>query len=188
MKDTVTIIGENIEFTRLYQNLGIVAPIWQNAHEIFFNACTHVDIKKIQIQSDTEGYEIYADPLLERVFYNLVENAILHGNHVSMIRMSARESATGLTLSLEDNGIGIPVPDKERVFTKGFGKNTGLGLFLVKEILSITNITIRENGEYQHGARFEMHVPREMYRIAKNSRRDRCHILSDDTVKVPTPQ
>jgi signal transduction histidine kinase len=101
--------------------------------------------------------------------------------------MSARESATGLIISLEDNGIGIPVPDKERVFTKGFGKNTGLGLFLVKEILSITNITIRENGEYQHGARFEMHVPREMYRIAKNSRRDRCHILSDDTIKVPTP-
>ena len=188
MKDTVTIIGENIEFTRLYQNLGIVAPTWQNAHEIFFKACTHVDIKKSQIQSDTEGCEIYADPLRERVFYNLVENAILHGNHVSMIRMSARESAPGLILSLEDNGIGIPVPDKERVFTKGFGKNTGLGLFLVKEILSITNITIRENGEYQHGARFEMHVPREMYRIAKNSRRDRCHILSDDTVKVPTPQ
>lgn len=187
MKDTVTIIGENIEFTRLYQNLGIVAPTWQNAHEIFFNACTHVDIKKIKIQSDTEGYEIYADPLLERVFYNLVENAILHGNHVSMIRMSARESATGLILSLEDNGIGIPVPDKERIFTKGFGKNTGLGLFLVKEILSITNIMIRENGEYQHGARFEMHVPREMYRIAKNSRRDRCHILSDDTIKVLTP-
>ena len=187
MKDTVTIIGENIEFTRLYQNLGIVAPAWQNVHDAFFNACTHVDIKKIRIQSDTEGYEIYADPLLERVFYNLVENAILHGHRVSMVRISAHETGSGLLLALEDDGIGIPVPDKERVFTKGFGKNTGLGLFLVKEILSITNITIRETGEYQHGARFEMYVPKEMYRLARESRRDRCHILTADSTKVSAP-
>jgi signal transduction histidine kinase len=160
-------------------------PSWQNVHEVFFNACTHVDIKKIRIQSDAEGYEIYSDPLLERVFYNLVENAILHGgNRVSLIRISAHETPTGLILSLEDDGIGIPIPDKERIFTKGFGRNTGLGLFLVQEILSITSITIRENGEYQPGARFEIHVPKGMFRIAKNSSRDRCHILTDDTTKV----
>ena len=187
MKDTVTIIGENIEFTRLYQNLGIVAPTWQNVHQVFFNACTHVDIKKIKVQSDTEAYEIYADPLLERVFYNLVENAILHGNRVSMVRISASESGNGLIISLVDDGIGIPVADKARIFTKGFGKNTGLGLFLVKEILSITNISIRETGEFQHGARFEMHVPREMYRIIKNVPRDRCHILTEDTKTAPNP-
>ena len=186
MKDTATIIGENIEFTQLYQNLGIVAPAWQNVHDAFFNACTHVDIRKIRVQSDSEGFEIYADPLLERVFYNLVENAILHGNHVSLVRMSACESPGGLLLALEDDGVGITVPDKERVFTKGFGKNTGLGLFLVKEILSITNISIAERGEYQRGARFEMHVPKEMYRIAKDSRRDRCHILTNDPTKVST--
>ena len=188
MKDTVAIIGENIEFTRLYQNLGIVAPAWQNVHEVFFSACTHVDIKKIRIQSDTEGYEIYADPLLERVFYNLVDNAILHGSRVSMVRISARETSAGLILSLEDDGIGIPIPDKSRVFTKGFGKNTGLGLFLVKEILSITNITIQETGEFGKGARFEMLVPREMYRVARESRQDRCHILTHDSITIQTHQ
>ena len=187
LKDTVAIIGENIEFTRLYQNLGMVAPAWQNVHEVFFNACSHVDITKIRVQSDTEGCEIYADRLLERVFYNLVENAILHGNHVSLIRISARDSGTGLIISVMDDGTGIPVPDKARIFTKGFGKNTGLGLFLVKEILSITNITIQENGEYRHGARFEMHVPRDMYRFAKDVPHDRCHILTEDTKKVPNP-
>jgi signal transduction histidine kinase len=146
-----------------------------------------VDIKKIRVQSDSEGFEIYADPLLERVFYNLVENAILHGHRVSLVRISARESPAGLDLALEDDGIGIPDPDKTRIFTKGFGKNTGLGLFLVKEILSITGIEIEENGEYQHGARFVMHVPKEMYRVAKESRHDRCHILTPETATVPTP-
>lgn len=188
MKDTVSIIGENIEFTKLYQNLGIVAPAWQNVHEVFFAACTHVDIKKIRVQSDSEGFEIYADPLLERVFYNLVDNAILHGHHVSVVRISARETSAGLDLALEDDGVGIPVPDKKRIFTKGFGKNTGLGLFLVKEILSITNITVEETGDYGKGARFEMHVPKEMYRVARDSRRDRCHILTPDTVQVRTPE
>ena len=187
MKETVTTIGENIEFTRLYQNLGIVAPTWHNVHNVFFSACTHVDIKKLRIQSDTDGVEIFADPLLERVFFNLVDNAILHGNRVTTVRISAFESAAGLTLFLEDDGIGIPVPDKARIFTKGLGRNTGLGLFLAQEILSITNIAIRETGEYQQGARFEMHVPREMYRFSKDALRDRCHILTSDLKKSPLP-
>jgi K+-sensing histidine kinase KdpD len=137
----------------------------------------------LRIQSDTDGVEIFADPLLERVFFNLVDNAILHGNRVTTVRISAQETPAGLTLLLEDDGVGIPVPDKAKIFTKGFGRNTGLGLFLAQEILSITNIAIRETGEYQQGARFEMHVPRDMYRFSKEARRDRCHILTNDLKK-----
>jgi signal transduction histidine kinase len=46
----------------------------------------------------------------------------------------------------------------------GFGKNNGLGLALSREILSITGITIKETGEPGKGARFEMTVPKGMYR------------------------
>lgn len=35
---------------------------------------------------------------------------------------------------------------KEKVFERGFGKNTGLGRFLVREIFTTTGITLRENG------------------------------------------
>ncbi len=45
----------------------------------------------------------------------------------------------------EDDGDGIPDDKKEMIFEKNFGKNTGLGLFLAREILSITGITIQEN-------------------------------------------
>ena len=41
---------------------------------------------------------------------------------------------------------------------KGFGQNTGLGLFLSREILAITGITITENGVPGIGARFEIRV------------------------------
>ncbi len=174
--DTVNTIGQNIEFTRLYQNLGVTAPGWQNVPEVFFRACTHLDIKKICVQSDADGLDIFADPLLERAFYNLAENAIQHGGDVSVIRISAQESGDGLTIRIEDNGIGIPSFDKENIFSKGFGKNTGLGLFLVQEILFITGISIRETGEYHQGARFELHVPRGAYRF-NPEKRDRCHMV-----------
>ncbi|PKG31373.1 MAG: histidine kinase, partial [Methanoregula sp.] len=45
-------------------------------------------------------------------------------------------------------------------------KNTGFGLFLSREILAITNLTISESGEYGRGARFVIRVPRNGYRDA----------------------
>jgi PAS domain S-box-containing protein len=175
---TVKVIGENIEFTKLYQNLGVTAPVWQNVHDVFFRACTHIDIKKISVQSDTRKLEIFADPLLERAFYNFVENSLKHGGAVTLIRITATESSYGeVTITIEDNGVGIPPFDKDNIFSKGFGRNTGLGLFLVQEILSITGITIKETGEYHKGARFELKVPHGAYRYPKQPQGERCHIL-----------
>jgi signal transduction histidine kinase len=71
----------------------------------------------------------------------------------------------GLAIRIEDNGIGVPENDKEKIFLKCFGKNTGLGLFLVREILSITGITITENGVYGQGARFELRMAKSTYRF-----------------------
>ncbi len=48
----------------------------------------------------------------------------------------------------------------------GFGKNTGIGLFLAREILSITGITIRETGTPGKGTRFEITVPKGAYQVA----------------------
>ena len=48
---------------------------------------------------------------------------------------------------------------KELIFEKSVGKNTGLGLFLVRSILSITGMGIKETGIEGEGARFEITVP-----------------------------
>jgi signal transduction histidine kinase len=53
---------------------------------------------------------------------------------------------------------------KARIFDQAFGRHTGYGLFLSREILGITGMTITENGEEGRGARFEISVPRENYR------------------------
>ncbi|MFA5214347.1 MAG: ATP-binding protein, partial [Methanoregula sp.] len=80
-------------------------------------------------------------------------------------RISATITPDHLVLLCEDDGAGIPEEEKNHLFERGFGKHTGLGLFLSKEILSITKIGIRETGTSGTGARFELTVPAGAYRF-----------------------
>ena len=65
-------------------------------------------------------------------------------------------------------GPGIIQADKEKIFSRGFKKNSGLGMYLVREILGITGITIREIGRPGFGARFEIRVPDTGWRWTDN--------------------
>jgi signal transduction histidine kinase len=61
--------------------------------------------------------------------------------------------------------VGIPEGAKERIFKREYYRNTGYGLFLSGEILSITGLSIRETGEPEKGARFEIVAPKGVYRL-----------------------
>jgi signal transduction histidine kinase len=99
----------------------------------------------------------------------MLENAIRHGENVSTVHFSSRESGNELILVCEDNGVGVDADSKKHLFQRGFGKHTGYGLYLIQEILSISGITIKENGEPGKGARFEMVVPKGMWRMTGES-------------------
>jgi len=159
------LIQKHIEFTRTYQNLGEKIPVWQNIEAIV----SGLPGKEVAFRSSINGLEIYGDPLLEKVFYNLYDNSLRHGKNVTEIRVHYALIPDGLFLFWEDNGIGVPVDMKEEIFERGVGKNTGMGLFLVREILGITDITIAETGDEGMGVRFEMRVPKEAYRFAKKT-------------------
>ncbi|MDP3565024.1 MAG: ATP-binding protein, partial [Methanoregula sp.] len=158
-------IRHQIEFARDYETLGGEAPKWMSIKEIFTNLLPVLGTYDISFVSLNDDLEVYADQLLERVFYNLVDNSIQHGGHVTTISMRYEKSNDGITLFYEDNGIGIEGELKQKIFNRGFGKNTGLGLFLAKEILDITGLSIKETGMPGTGVRFEIHVPQEQYRI-----------------------
>jgi signal transduction histidine kinase len=85
---------------------------------------------------------------------------------VTRILISCNEDEEGLSLVYEDDGVGIVDDEKEMIFSRGFGKNTGYGLFLIREILSITGFSIHENGTPGNGARFVIRVPQQSYRFA----------------------
>jgi PAS domain S-box-containing protein len=158
-------IGRQIEFTRYYQDIGVQAPRWHDLGQIVRSSLSQLNLGHTLVDIILPDTEVYADPLIEKVFYNLVENSLRHGEGVTRITISQEETPEGLVVSYIDNGIGISLVDKARLFQKGFGKNTGLGLFLSREILSITGLSIRETGIPGSGVRFEIVAPKGKYRI-----------------------
>lgn len=99
------------------------------------------------------------------MFHHLIDNAIRHGGTITQIRFSARESFEELVLVCEDDGVGIPEDEKEKTFNRQQFMRSGLALFISREILSITGISIRETGVPGTGARFEIRVPKGAYRF-----------------------
>jgi len=165
--DSAWTIRKLIAFTKDYQDIGVHSPWWHGIASTVARASSTLDLDGIDLEVDVGDLQIYADPLLEKVFYALLENALRHGERISGLRISCREEGRDLALVLEDNGVGVPAGEKEKIFARGTGKNTGYGLFIAREILSITGLSITETGTFGKGARFEIRVPEGAYRFGK---------------------
>jgi PAS domain S-box-containing protein len=157
-----------IMFTRDYQDIGISPPEWQALVTTIRNSCTGIRLGSVSLSLEIQGVEVYADRLFEKVFFHLITNALSHGEKITGIRISCKESFEELHVICEDDGIGVPPDAKEKIFNREYFKRTGLYMYLTREILSITGITIRETGTYGRGARFEIHVPKGGYRFASS--------------------
>jgi len=158
-------ISSMIRFTSEYEDIGISDPTWQDTRTIVDTATKEAPLGQVMVKNDLPaGTEVYADPLIAKVCYNLMDNAVRYGGKITTIRFLFEERGSDHILVCEDDGNGVVAEEKERIFDRGFGKNTGLGLALSREILSITGITIRETGKPGKGARFEMAVPNGAWR------------------------
>jgi len=164
MGTTLIKMRNQIEFTRDYQDIGVKKPGWHDISTLFNRATNIFREAPVRFSCEIAGMEIYGDNMLEKAFFNLVENSMRHGMNVSHISLQMEHENGGVVLVYSDDGIGIADDEKEMIFEKGFGKNTGLGMFLVREILHITNISIRETGKTGSGVRFEINVPDGMWR------------------------
>jgi PAS domain S-box-containing protein len=159
------VIDRQISFTKDYEDLGVHSAVWQDVDTLVHGARSALATGAVAVECQAGGIEVFADPLLEKVFYNLIDNSLRYGGEtLTSIRIAAEGSDGELRIVYEDDGAGIADGDRKRLFSKGFGKNTGLGLFLSREILSITGIAIAENGEPGRGARFEIAVPAGVWR------------------------
>ncbi|NLL11296.1 MAG: PAS domain S-box protein [Methanomicrobiales archaeon] len=157
-------IYSQINFTKDYQDMGIASPDWVQVKAVIMREQVNKIFSDISIEVTTGDLEIFVDPMFSKVCYNLMENALRHGQRVTRITVSWKREVDYGILIFEDDGVGVAEADKKRIFNRGFGKNTGLGLFLTAEILSITGLSIQETGEEGKGARFEIRVPMNQYR------------------------
>lgn len=165
LKTGVEKVLRQINFTSDYEELGLSPPRWQNVIELLQAAIADLPESRIPIHCLVGDLRIFADPMLRKVFYNLLENALRHGgSRLTRIDVSITRKDGSVDLIFANDGVSIPAFRKEEIFRRGIGESTGLGLFLVREILAGTRITITEEGEEGSGVRFVFHIPGEFVR------------------------
>ncbi len=168
MGHSVDTITDQMRFSRTYQTLGVQKPLWLDLSSEVKKAIS--DTHGVILKTDLDAIQIFADISLNKVFFNLFENSIRHGGGVTRVDIGRdHQEDDSLLIIYTDDGKGVPVSQKENIFNKGFGKNTGLGMFLIKEILSMTDMSIIEVGEEGRGVRFEIKVPSGNHRIRPES-------------------
>jgi PAS domain S-box-containing protein len=157
-------IATLIQFTGEYEKIGVHAPAWQDIRSLVDDAGRDV-ADRIMVKNDIPaGTAVFADPLIAKVFFNLLDNAQRHGGRITTVRFSLEQWDHTAVIVCADDGDGIAAGEKERIFERGFGKNTGFGLAISREILDITGIRITETGKPGAGARFEIAVPTSQIR------------------------
>jgi signal transduction histidine kinase len=157
-------IQEQLEFVKIYQEIGVKAPAWQDLNECVQGANKKLAVNGMGLEGKGLNVRVLADPMFPKAVYNLMENAIRHSGGATVMTVSAEVEGNSLKIVFEDNGLGIKPEDRVHLFERGFGKHTGLGLFLIREILNISNIQIVEDSEPGQGARFEISVPAGSWR------------------------
>lgn len=153
-----------IRFTKDYEGMGTLEPRWQALRTQWDLDSAKFDLGGVSLRFDVEGVEVNADPMLERVFFNLFDNSLRHGGPVTSIGLSHSTDGQDLLVVYADNGCGVPVAEKESIYEMGYGSNTGLGLFLSQAILGMSGLTISETGRPGEGAHFVTRVPPNRYR------------------------
>jgi two-component system phosphate regulon sensor histidine kinase PhoR len=106
---------------------------------------------------------------LTSVITNLVENAIKYSADDSSIAISLNEENNQIVFRIADNGLGIPDREKKKIFHKFYRvgheetrktKGTGLGLYIVKKILSLHQGSVNVKDNQPKGTIFEVALPK----------------------------
>jgi signal transduction histidine kinase len=109
--------------------------------------------------NDCRGLTVFADSLLRQLFYNLIDNSLKYGEKTSKIRVHYEVEKNQVKLIYDDDGVGIPEEMRENLFSEGFGKGSGYGLYLIKRICEAYGWTILETGKHGQGVQFTMVIP-----------------------------
>jgi len=170
INESALAIERQIVFTRDYEDLGSQPPAWQNIGEMVDRVAQSSDeFSALTVTCTCRNIVVYADLMLERVVHELFTNAVLHGGDVTAVTVSCTTTPEGnAVITVSDDGAGIADDQKEKIFSRGIGMKTRYGLYLAREILSVTGITIRETGIVGTGAVFSLTVPQENWNISRN--------------------
>jgi len=126
--------------------------------------------ERLQIRVE-EGIQVQGDRFaLSLALSNLVENALKYSPGGSPVSVYLNKAGSAAVLQVGDQGPGIPEAEKERIFGKFYRignedtratKGTGLGLFIVKQVLDNHGAEIHVKNNNPSGTVFEIKIDRE---------------------------
>ena len=149
------------DFARIYESLGVEELAYMDVEKYVREAgMLFSGLKGVEVVNNCHGVTVLADSLLRQLFYNLIDNSLKHGERVSQIRVHYKADKNKLKLIYEDDGVGIPKTEKEKIFKEGYGKGTGYGLYLIRKMCEVYGWNIRETGKSGKGAQFTITIPK----------------------------
>lgn len=126
-------------------------------------------LNNIDIEIDNLDKNVYSDSKwLEFILNQIIVNAIKYRNNKSpKVKVYIRDVKNGIKLMVEDNGIGIPLDELDRVFEKGFtgssgrlnSKSTGIGLYLCKKLCNKLGLLIDIESEINRYTKVSITFP-----------------------------
>ncbi|OPY31746.1 MAG: sensory histidine kinase AtoS [Methanomassiliicoccales archaeon PtaU1.Bin124] len=154
---------KDVEFTRTYQGLGEDEPRWQRLEEVVDSV--RGNVPEINVTVDVGDREVFADPMLKKVFYNLLDNSNRHGGKVRNVRIGTEADGQRLRIVYQDDGSGLSDEKRKALFSGEERAGSGHGMVYSKEVLGLTGMNISEEGAEGKGARFVITVPPAHHRV-----------------------
>ncbi|MFW6304535.1 MAG: response regulator [Candidatus Saliniplasma sp.] len=119
--------------------------------------------RDINIVVETIDEKVKGGELLEEVFYNLISNSIRHSD-CDEIRIKKEIDDKKVKVIVEDNDKGIEEDIKDDLFEpgvkSGYESGTGMGLYIVKNIVKTYGGKVKLNTSQEGGARFDLYLRR----------------------------
>ncbi len=150
------------DFAKMYEQLGVEDLTYIDVEAKLKEACALFSGSLPNIINECKGLTVLADSFLRQLFYNFIDNTRKYGKKTTTIRVHYEKTdQDNLKLVYEDDGVGVSLENKTRLFKEGFstGGSTGFGLFLTKRMIDVYGWTIQEVGESGNGVKFVITIP-----------------------------
>jgi signal transduction histidine kinase len=116
-------ITSMIRFMKEYEAIGVHAPVWQDTRTLLATVAKQAPLGTVVVKSVVPaGAEVFADPLIVKIFYHLMDNAVRYGGKITTICFFFEERDDNYLILCEDDGDGIIAEKKEKIFERGFVK------------------------------------------------------------------
>lgn len=185
---TAIIREENARMNKLVESVLQTARLERktlklNLKEVNLSNLTEKVADQMGIQAKAkEGFILFNKPevdvcliadenLMENVIFNLIDNAIKYSSSAPEVVITLKKLPGGISLSVQDNGIGMSRSEQQRVFEKFYRisqgdvhniKGFGLGLSNVKEITQLHGGMVQLRSEPGKGSAFTLFFPNKV--------------------------